>query len=156
MAVDKTIEHRRRPYGDAYRTGYKDKKPEWENNAEARHRAEARHQEEARHWKEAKNRADLGRSLRHALQLSRARQVTRAKNEYVASGQGNRADISFSTISGVGGGAALGTVIGTAIIPGTGTIAGALLGGAIGAFVPNALRHGKAHHQENGKPSARV
>jgi hypothetical protein len=78
------------------------------------------------------------------------------RRDYTTSSDGDTADISVSTISRVGGAAALGTVIGTAIVPGPGTIMGAVLGGVLGALAPSILRYSKVHHQENGKPSARV
>ncbi len=148
MLPDQTIERRWHPNPGAFHTDHADNK--------ARHREEAERRKEAEHWEKVKRQAEIAESFRRvASQLERARTDTRAKSKRTASKEGIKADISFPAISRVGGGAALGTVIGTAILPGIGTIAGAVLGGVGGAFAPSALRHGKTQHSENGKPSAR-
>jgi hypothetical protein len=62
----------------------------------------------------------------------------------------SEADIDFATISRLGGGAALGAVVGTWLFPGAGSLAGAALGGAVGAFAPSILLRVKPGALRNG------
>jgi len=62
----------------------------------------------------------------------------------------NRENINIYTISRLGGGAALGAVVGTWIFPGAGSLAGAAVGGALGAFAPSILLRVKSGDQRDG------
>lgn len=67
--------------------------------------------------------------------------VNNTTGNTTSNGGEHKEGLDVSTIPGMGGGAALGTVIGTAIVPGIGTLAGAVIGGVAGAVFANVLPH---------------
>ncbi len=72
------------------------------------------------------------------------------------SSSGSEADIDIATISRLGGGAALGAVVGTWVFPGAGSLAGAVLGGALGTFAPSILLRVRSDTQGDGGGDTRV
>lgn len=77
--------------------------------------------------------------------------IATERTEREFDGDGSTEDIDIYTISRLGGGAALGALVGTWIFPGAGSLAGAALGGALGTFAPNILLRVRLGVQRNGR-----
>ena len=154
MWPDKTIESRWSPNIDAYRRDYLDKKPVWKEDSETlrREEMERRNVEFEQYVKRVRRSAVQQAAAKSKMAHARAH----TQKQHTVSKDNDGANISFATISRIGGGAALGTAIGTGIAPGFGTIAGATLGGLSGAFAPSILSRKKSDRQSDNLTTTRT
>ena len=135
---------------DAYRKDHEDKKPRWKEDSETLRREEMKRRNELEQRVRRAQRVQRAAAQRMAAQSRAARAPVRAARD------GSKSDISYATISRLGGGAAIGTTVGTALAPGLGTIAGAVLGGIAGALAPGILKHKKLGRRRNGRATSRL